>query len=73
MYLQTLASTGGDLSRTAKLLGVGEDEVRQELHSLLNGVAADKGSGSPPSMSAPPVAAPKSPLSTAKKTPAKKR
>jgi hypothetical protein len=72
MYLQTLASTGGDLPRTAKLLGVGEDEVRQELHSLLNGVAADKGTGSP-AASPPPVSAPKAPLSTAKKTPAKKR
>jgi hypothetical protein len=53
------------------LLGVGEAEVRQELHSLLNGMAGDKGSATP--SSAPPVAAPKSPLPTAKKTPTKKR
>src|SRR5207342_247484 len=37
MFLQTLSSTGGDLPRSAKLLGVGEHEVRQELQSLLNG------------------------------------
>src|ERR1044071_4763003 len=69
MYLQTLASTGGDLPRTAKLLGVGEDEVRQELLSLLEGSPA-AGRGSLP---APPVAAPKTPLPAAKKTPTKKR
>jgi DNA-binding NtrC family response regulator len=69
MFLQTLSSTGGDLERTAKLLGVGEDEVRQELISLLDGAPADKGSGS----SSPPVAAPKTPLPTAKKATTKKR
>src|SRR3954465_8080886 len=70
MYLQTLASTGGDLSRTAKLLGVGEDEVRHEIQPLLNGPAAGAraNAGSPPA-----VVAPKTPLPTAKKTPTKKR
>src|SRR3954468_10761742 len=36
MFLQTLASTGGDLSRTAKLLGVGLDDLRNELTSLMD-------------------------------------
>jgi two-component system response regulator HydG len=70
MFLQTLSSTGGELSRTAKLLGVGEDEVRQELQSLLNGPAAEAraNAGGPPA-----VVAPKTPLPTAKKTTTKKR
>jgi DNA-binding NtrC family response regulator len=69
MFLQTLSSTGGDLPRAAKLLGVGEEEVRQELLSLLSGSASN---GSAPA-AAPPVAAPKTPLPTAKKTTSKKR
>jgi len=73
MFLQTLSSTGGDLPRSAKLLGVGEHEVRQELQSLLNGSPADRGSNSSSAPASPPVAAPRTPLSTAKKTPAKKR
>jgi hypothetical protein len=56
------------------LLGVGEDEVRQELQSLLNGSPADKGAGATASAAAaPPVVAPKTPLSAAKKTTTKKR
>jgi DNA-binding NtrC family response regulator len=69
MFLQTLSSTGGDLPRTAKLLGVGEEEVRQELVALLDGTTAERASAPTP----PPVAAPKVPLPTAKKTPTKKR
>src|SRR4051812_180695 len=69
MFLQTLSSTGGDLSRSAKLLGVGEHEVRQELHALLNGATSEPSSTNTP----PPVAAPKTPLPTAKKTATKKR
>jgi DNA-binding NtrC family response regulator len=69
MFLQTLSSTGGDLPRTAKLLGVGEDEVRQELAALLDGTTAERQGAPTP----PPVAAPKAPLPTAKKTPTKKR
>jgi DNA-binding NtrC family response regulator len=65
MFLQTLSSTGGDLSRTAKLLGVGQDEVRNEMMSLLNGAE--------PASAPPPVVAPKTPLPPAKKTPTKKR
>src|SRR4051812_3792113 len=70
MFLQTLSSTGGDLSRSAKLLGVREDEVRQELTSLLDGSPA--GASRAPSETAP-VVAPKTPLAAAKKTTTKKR
>jgi len=70
MFLQTLASTGGDLSRTAKLLGVGQDDVRKELTSLMDGVPAENGAAAGGST---PVVAPKTPLPTAKKTPTKKR
>jgi DNA-binding NtrC family response regulator len=71
MFLQTLSSTGGDLGRTAKLLGVGEDEVRRELTSLLNGTPAETRPSAPPPP--PPVAAPKAALPAAKKTTTKKR
>jgi DNA-binding NtrC family response regulator len=74
MFLQTLSSTSGDLSRTAKLLGVSDDEVRRELLALVGDSAAAPAS---PSVAAaplaPPVVAPKSPLSAAKKSPTKKR
>src|SRR3954465_6726428 len=43
MFLQTLASTGGDLVRTAKLLGVSQDEVRKELMSLLDDASGSDG------------------------------
>jgi DNA-binding NtrC family response regulator len=72
MFLQTLSSTGGDLARTAKLLGVAEDEVRQELRSLLDG--SDE-AGTPASAStgvSSPAAAAKT-ASTARKTTTKKR
>jgi DNA-binding NtrC family response regulator len=68
MFLQTLASTGGDLSRTAKLLGVGQEDVRKDLLSLMDEPA---GAERPSSNGA--ATAPKSPLPTAKKTPTKKR
>src|SRR3954464_13407145 len=55
MFLQTISSTGGDLPRAAKLLGVGEDEVRQELVALLDGTTAERASAP----ASPPVAAPK--------------
>jgi DNA-binding NtrC family response regulator len=70
MFLQTLASTGGDLSRTAKLLGVGQDDVRKELSSLMDGAPDENGAARGGSN---PVVAPKTPLPTAKKTPTKKR
>src|SRR4051812_7307423 len=61
MFLQTLASTGGDLSRTAKLLGVGQDEVRKELVSLMDDSPARESASS----NGAPVMAPKAPLSSA--------
>ena len=70
MFLQTLASTGGDLSRTAKLLGVGPDEVRAELRSLMDDAPARESASTG---GASPVVAPKTPLPTAKKTTTKKR
>ncbi|MEO5567240.1 MAG: sigma-54 dependent transcriptional regulator [Gemmatimonadaceae bacterium] len=72
MFLQTLSSTGGDLNRTAKLLGVGEDEVRRELTALLDG-GTTAAEARPSAPTPPPVAAPKTPLPAAKKTPTKKR
>ncbi|MDQ3996900.1 MAG: sigma-54 dependent transcriptional regulator, partial [Gemmatimonadota bacterium] len=48
LILKTFASTGGDVARTARMLGVVAGDVRTELLALLNG-AADVG--------APPVAA----------------
>jgi two-component system response regulator HydG len=68
MFLQTLASTGGDLSRTAKLLGVGQEDVRKELVSLLENSPASE------SLNGNGVQAPsRASLPAAKKTPAKKR
>jgi hypothetical protein len=48
LVLRTLASAGGDLARTAKLVGVSVDDVRNELLALLDvgeGVASTNGSG----------------------------
>ena len=67
MFLQTLSSTGGDLARAAKLLGVTEDEVRQELRKLLDG------DGDSPGSAATPSPAPKSPAAAPKKPTPKKR
>jgi DNA-binding NtrC family response regulator len=67
MFLQTLSSTGGDISRTAKLLGVGEDEVRRELTALLDGAPA--GSQAAVQASPPPAAS----RTAAKKTTTRKR
>jgi transcriptional regulator with PAS, ATPase and Fis domain len=39
LVLRTFASTGGDVVRTAKILGVGEGDVRSELLALVGGVA----------------------------------
>jgi DNA-binding NtrC family response regulator len=38
LVFRTLASTGGDLSRTAKTLGMSAEELRAELASVLGGV-----------------------------------
>jgi len=37
LALRTFASTGGDVVRAAKLLGVSADEVRRDLQALVNG------------------------------------
>src|ERR1043165_5775986 len=55
IFLQTLASTGGDLSRTAKLLGVGQDDVRKELMALMEDAPARESSSS----NGAPAAAPR--------------
>jgi len=67
MFLQTLASTGGDLSRTAKLLGVGQEDVRKELVSLMEDSPSAESSSN--GVAAPPRAS----LPAAKKTPTRKR
>jgi len=43
LVLTTLASNNGDLERAAKTLGLGIDEVRRELHHLLDGGAEHDG------------------------------
>jgi DNA-binding NtrC family response regulator len=80
LVLRTFASTGGDLSRAAKLLGMSSEEIRTELLAVLDGQRSDDG-GKTVSMPEPPVAAPaSSPISArppnaaaAKKIPTKKR
>jgi DNA-binding NtrC family response regulator len=67
MFLQTLASTGGDMVRTAKLLGVGPGEVRNELLALMNGTPPESAS------TTQSVAAPRTSLPPAKKITTKKR
>ncbi len=71
LTLRTLASTGGDLVRTAKLLGTSVDEVRRDVLGLLDGVPADGGgeelsNGKHPAAdvlpTARPAAPPKKPL-----------
>src|SRR5205814_437675 len=66
LVLRTFASTGGDLGRTAKLLGVSEDEVRRDLIALISGATGeDEDNGKGPAGS--------NPSSPAKKPPTKKR
>jgi len=45
LTLRTFASTGGDLVRTAKLLGTSPDEVRRDVMGLLSDSAAPAGNG----------------------------
>jgi transcriptional regulator with PAS, ATPase and Fis domain len=40
LVLRTFASTGGDVPRAAKLLGVAVDDVRRELHAIIDGTPA---------------------------------
>ena len=48
LVLRTFASTGGDVPRTSKLLGLSVDEVRRELLTMIDG-------GAPPAPQEPPV------------------
>jgi hypothetical protein len=43
LVLRTFASTGGDADRTAKLLGVGANDVRGDLLALISGPGDDEG------------------------------
>jgi DNA-binding NtrC family response regulator len=87
LVLSTFTSTGADFSRTAKLLGVSEEEVRRDLLALFNngghaeasaGGSTGSGNGrAVRSVEMPPpaarAAAPASPVSPAKKAPTRKR
>ncbi|HMA24999.1 MAG TPA: sigma-54 dependent transcriptional regulator, partial [Gemmatimonadaceae bacterium] len=77
LVLRTFASTGGDVERTAKVLGVSVDDVRRDVLSFLNSAAgadatADVGGNGKHSTSAEPPAAPARTPGAAKK-PGKKR
>src|SRR5215212_277473 len=58
LVLRTFASTSGDAARTAKMLGLPEDDVRSELLLLLNG-AGDASPVSAPSDTGVEVSAPR--------------
>jgi DNA-binding NtrC family response regulator len=47
LVLRTFASTGGDVERTAKVLGVDAEEVRRDLLGLINGTGSE-GNGAGP-------------------------
>jgi len=76
LTLRTLASTGGDLVRTAKLLGTSPDEVRRDVMGLLSDAGSSEGGGEEASNGKPPpvdfVSAAK-PATPAKKPLPKKR
>jgi DNA-binding NtrC family response regulator len=69
LALRTFASTGGDAARTAKVLGIGVDDVRRDLLELVNATmpsadAAEANNGRPVRQSeaaapSPPATAPK--------------
>ena len=49
LLLRTFSSTGGDIARTARTLGIAESEVRTELGSLIgNGKVEASGAGKAP-------------------------
>ena len=71
LVLKTFASTGGDLARTAKMLGVEADEARVDLLAMLTVEDGDEqGNGKGPHVEIPPGI--RSPIPS-KKPPAKKR
>jgi DNA-binding NtrC family response regulator len=69
LLLTTLASNQGDLTRTAKILGIAEEDVRRELMTLLNGSVESDEDGD---AGAAPAKAPRS-SGPVKKPAAKKR
>jgi DNA-binding NtrC family response regulator len=77
LVLRTFASTGGDLERTAKMLGVSAEDVRRDILSFVNSngvvdTAADvSGNGKHPTASEPPDTPARTP--GAVKKPGKKR
>jgi DNA-binding NtrC family response regulator len=79
LVLRTFSSTGGDVGRTAKLLGVADEEVRKDMAALLErrhreGKPADDGVVAPVETEPSAVVAPESKVvPAAKKTAAKKR
>ncbi|HVX39988.1 MAG TPA: sigma-54 dependent transcriptional regulator [Gemmatimonadaceae bacterium] len=73
LVLRTFASTGGDAGRTAKLLGVGADEVRRDLMAMISSAASEEESNGHPAPVRPVDAPAARPAAAAKKAPAKKR
>ncbi len=72
LVLRTFASTGGDPSRTAKLLGVTSEDVRRDVLALLDAPATEESGAGVISGNGAGVSASK-PGIPAKKPPAKKR
>ena len=73
LVLRTFSSTGGDGTRTAKLLGVSIDEVRRDLTAMIAGAVAAEESNGKPSRSVEASPAPARMATPPKKSPAKKR
>src|SRR6478735_2040491 len=76
LVLRTFASTSGDAARTAKVLGLSEEDVRAELLTLLNG-AGDASSAPAPAdngadLSAPRAARRQEPVATPARAASKK-
>jgi hypothetical protein len=70
LVLRTFASTSGDASRTAKVLGLSEREVRGELLSIVTGEAPSQGRSEPSTDGkAQAAAAPARPLKKKEPTP----
>ncbi len=81
LVLRTFASTGGDLARTAKLLGVGSEQVRRDIGALIDGTNSDaEGSTAEPDASpereadaSSAIAPPRAPSAVKKAAAAKRR
>jgi len=72
LVLKTFASTGGDVTRTAKLVGVAVDDVRAELLSLLDGRPSN-GNGVEPELHVARKAEPTAARGATKGKPQKKK